>query len=134
MVLGPHRSGPKSSFRNEGTRSLMTNAVGIRRQAERGADGRPAVDRLGRAVGAGRAAVAGEGAALPLSRPEAVAGPGGAAGDLVRAAYGDLVDAPASRAWVRFRRHLLAASRRVAEGGRLGAATRAAACASAHGG
>jgi Putative transposase of IS4/5 family (DUF4096) len=33
----------------EGTRSLMTNGVGIRRQARRGADGCCAVDRFGRA-------------------------------------------------------------------------------------
>src|SRR6266511_2541400 len=116
----------KSSFRNEGTRSLTANAVGIRRQAERGADGRRAVDRVRRAVGAGRAAVAGEGAALPLSRPEATAGPGGAAGDLVRVAHGDLVDAPAGRAWFRLRGDLLAAARRVAEGRRVGAAAPAA--------
>jgi hypothetical protein len=36
----------KSSNRNEGTRSLTTNAVGIRRQAGRGADGCCAVGRV----------------------------------------------------------------------------------------
>ena len=43
----------RAPFGNEGTRSLTTNAVGIRRQAERGVDGNCAVDRLGRVVGAG---------------------------------------------------------------------------------
>jgi rhamnose transport system permease protein len=38
---------PKKSNRNEGTRSLATNAVVIRRQAGRGSDGRCAVDRVG---------------------------------------------------------------------------------------
>src|SRR5947209_2299880 len=83
----------KSSFRNEGTRSLTTNAVGIRRQAGRGADGCCAVDRFGRVVGVGRAAVAGEGAALSLSGSQAAAGSAGAAGDFVRVAHGDVVDA-----------------------------------------
>jgi Putative transposase of IS4/5 family (DUF4096) len=36
---------------NEGTRSLTTNAIGIRRQAGRDADGCRAVDRFRRAVG-----------------------------------------------------------------------------------
>jgi hypothetical protein len=112
----------KSSFRNEGTRLLTANAVGIRRQAERGADGRRAVDRLGRVVGAGRAVAAGEGAALPLSRSEAAAGSAGAAGDPVCAAHRDLVDASAGRAWFRLGRDLLASPGRVAEGGRVGAA------------
>ncbi len=49
------RERTKNSFLNEGTRSLLTNAVGICRQAWRGADGCCAVDRVGRAVGAGRA-------------------------------------------------------------------------------
>src|SRR5207302_4860051 len=88
----------KSSFRNEGTRSLTTNAVGIRRQAGRGADGRRAVDRFGRVVGTGRAAVAGAGAALSLSGSQAAAGSAGAAGDFVRVAHGDGVDASAERA------------------------------------
>jgi hypothetical protein len=48
----------------EGTRSLTTNAVGIPRQAGRGADGRRVVGRLGRAL-AGRAAVTEESSALP---------------------------------------------------------------------
>src|SRR5205823_2912018 len=39
-------------------------------------------------VGAGPAVAAGEGAAHPLSGSEAVAGSGGAAGDLVRVAHG----------------------------------------------
>src|SRR6266540_275598 len=95
-------------------------------KAERGADGRRAVDRLGRVVGAGRAAVAGEGAALSLSGSEAAAGPGGAAGDLVRVAHGDLVDASAGRAWFWLRGDLLAAARRVAEGRGVGAAAPAA--------
>src|SRR5262245_36582528 len=56
----------------------MANAVGIRRQAGRGVDGCCAVDRLGRVVGVGRAAVAEGGAA----------GSAGVAGDLVRAADG----------------------------------------------
>src|SRR6266851_3469562 len=98
----------RASFVMKGPAPLTTNAVCVRRQAERGADGRRAVDRLGRAVGAGRAAVAGEGAALPLSGPEATAGPGGAAGDLVRVAHRDLVDAPAGRAWLWLRGDLLA--------------------------
>src|SRR6266699_6951626 len=50
-----------------GTRSPATNAVVIRRQAGRGADGCRAVDRLGGIVGAGRAVAAEEAAALPLS-------------------------------------------------------------------
>src|SRR5207244_8227310 len=58
----------KRSNRNEGTRSLATNAVGIRRQAGRGADGCCAVDRVGWAVGAVRAVAAGGGAAFPLPR------------------------------------------------------------------
>jgi catechol 2,3-dioxygenase-like lactoylglutathione lyase family enzyme len=61
--------GLTNSSRNEGTRSLTTNAVGIRRQAGRGADGCCAVDRFGRAVGAARAAFAEGGAAFPLSGP-----------------------------------------------------------------
>src|SRR5438128_12258773 len=104
------RPPPKSSFRNEGTRSLATNAVGICRQAGRGADGCRAVDRVGRVVGVGRAAAAGEGAALSLSGSEAAAGSGGAAGDPVRVADGDLVDAPAGRARLRLGRDLLAAA------------------------
>src|SRR5262245_12978496 len=45
-------SSTKSPFRNEaGTCRLVTNAVGIRRQVGRGADGRRAVDRVGRALG-----------------------------------------------------------------------------------
>ena len=40
----------KKSNRNEGTRQLTTNAVGTCRQAGRGADGRCAVDRVGRVV------------------------------------------------------------------------------------
>src|SRR4051812_18352329 len=45
----------KKSFLNEGTASLATNAVGIGRQSERGADGYSAVGGVGRVVGAGRA-------------------------------------------------------------------------------
>ena len=106
----------------------MTNAVGIRRQAGRGADGCCAVGRLGRVVGACRAAAAEEGAAFPLPGSQAVAGPAGVAGDLVRACtpgspgricraelgFGSGVD-------------LLAATRRVAASGRLGATARVAA-------
>ena len=40
----PHRA--KNSFLNEGTRSLTTNAVGVCRQAGRGADGCRAVGRV----------------------------------------------------------------------------------------
>src|SRR2546427_13169101 len=53
----------KNSNRNEGTRSLATNAVGIRRQAG-GSDGCRAVDRFGRVVGADRGAAAEGGAAV----------------------------------------------------------------------
>jgi predicted RNA-binding Zn ribbon-like protein len=63
------KAASKNSNRNEGTRSLTTNAVGIRRQAGRGADGCCAVDRFGRTVGAARAAFAEGGAAFPLSGP-----------------------------------------------------------------
>jgi hypothetical protein len=66
-------TGFKNSIHNEGTRSLTTKAVSIRRQAERGADGERAVGRLGRAVGAGRAAVAEAGASVSLSGEEASA-------------------------------------------------------------
>src|SRR4029077_1009460 len=107
----------KSSFRNDaGTRVVMAKAVGTCRQAGRGADGRCAVDRLGRVVGVGRAAAAEGGATGSLSGSEAVAGSAGAAGDLVRAAHGDLVAASAARARLRLRRDLLAADGRVAEG------------------
>src|SRR5262249_60115078 len=60
-----------------------------------------------------------------LSGSEAAAGPGGAARDLVCAAYRDLVAASAARARLRVRGDLLAADGRVAEGRRLGAAARA---------
>jgi transposase len=88
---------PKKSFPNEGTRPLMANGVGIRRQAWRGADGCCAVDRLGRVVGAGRAVASDRGASVPLSGSQAFAGQAGVAGDLVRVAHGDRVDAPAAR-------------------------------------
>lgn len=119
--------GPKNSFQKEGTSGLTTKAVGIRRQAERGADGRRAVDRLGRALGVGRAVAAGQGAALSLSRSQAPARPRSAAGDPVRTAHGDLVDAPAGRARLRLGGDLLAPPRRVAEGRRVGTAARVAA-------
>jgi len=85
------------------------------------------VDRVGRVVGVDRAAVAGEGASFPLSGAEAAAGSAGVAGDLVRAAHGDLVAASAARARFRFGCDVLAADGRVAEGGRLGAPARASA-------
>src|SRR5205823_2047491 len=65
----PSGTPTKKSFLNKGTHSEAANAVGIRRQAGRGADGRRAVDRLGRVVGAGRAAATGEGATPPLWIP-----------------------------------------------------------------
>ena len=64
---------PKKSFLNEGTRFLTANAVGISLQARRRADGYCTVERLGRSLGAGRAAAAEEGAAFPLPGPEAAA-------------------------------------------------------------
>src|SRR4051812_41994367 len=91
----------------------------------------------------GRAGVAGglflvapgvAGAAVSLSRPQAAAGSAGVAGDLVRAAHGDRVAAPADRARLRLRRHLLATAGRVAAGRGVGRAARAAACAFAGGG
>src|SRR6266545_3653965 len=94
----------------------MTNAVGIRRQAGRGADGCCAVDRVGRVVGADRAAAAEAEAPPALSGPEALAGPAGAAGDSVRAAHGDRLAASAARARLRFRLDLLPAAGRVAAG------------------
>ena len=102
---------PKNSFQKEGTRSVTTNAVGICRRAGRGAGGCCAVDRFGRVVGADRAAVAEEGAAFSLSRSQAPARPRGIARDSVRVADGDLVDASAGRARLRFRGDVLAAAR-----------------------
>src|SRR5262245_61634022 len=87
----------------KGTRSLTTNAVGIRRQAGRGADGCRTVDRFRRAVGVVRAAVAEEGAALSVSRSEAAGRPAGVAGDLVCAAHRGRVAASAARARLRLR-------------------------------
>ena len=115
----------KKSFPNEGTRSLMTKPVGIGRQAERGADGYRAVDRLRRVVGVGRAAAPEEGAAFPLPRPQALPRPASAAGDPLRSPHGDRVDAPAARARLRIRGHLLAAPGRVAAGRGMGASARA---------
>ena len=65
------RLGLRDRIGMKGPASLTTNAVGIRRQAGRGADGCCAVDRVGRVVGAGRAAVAEGGAAFSLSGPQA---------------------------------------------------------------
>jgi Transposase DDE domain len=121
----------KKPFLNEGTRSLTTKAVGIRRQGGRGADGRCAVDRLGRVVGAGRAVAAESRAAFPLPGSEAAAGSAGAAGDLVRAAHRDRVDAVTGRARFWLWCHVLAALGRVAAGGSVGATARGAACAAA---
>src|SRR6266699_628430 len=109
-----------------GTRSPATHAVVIRRQAGRGADGCRAVDRLG-GMGAGRSVAAEEAAALPLSGAQAVAGSGGSAGDPVRAAHGDRLAASAAGARLRLWLDLLPAHGRVAAGGRMGAAARAAA-------
>jgi hypothetical protein len=89
------RNGAKNSHRNEGTRSLTTNAVGICRQAWRGADGCCAVGGVGRVVVADRAAVAEGRAAIPLSGSEALARSAGAARDPVRALHGDRVAASA---------------------------------------
>jgi transposase-like protein len=86
----------KYSNRNEGACSLTSNAVGIRRQGERGADGYRTVGCVGWFVGADRAAVAEGGASLPLSRSQAAARPGRVAGDLVRAAHGDRLAASAA--------------------------------------
>src|SRR6266511_4355076 len=72
-------------------------------------------------------AVAEGGATVSLSGPEAAVGSAGVAGDLVRVAHGDVVDASTARAGFRFGRDLLAAVGRVAEGRCLGAAARAAA-------
>src|SRR5919198_4821390 len=88
----------KNPHRNEGTRSLTTNAVGTCHQAGRDADGCCAVGRIERVVGADRAVAAEGGAALPLSGSEAAAGSAGAAGDLVRSLHGDRVAASAGRA------------------------------------
>jgi hypothetical protein len=110
-----------------GTRQLTPNAVGICPQARRGADGRCAVDRVRRAVGAGRAAAAEEGAALSLSGPQTAAGSASVAGDLVRAAHRDRLAARAGRTRIRLGRDLLAALGRVAAGrGLAGAACSAA--------
>ena len=117
-----------SSNRNEGTRSLTTNAVGICRQAGRGVDGCCAVDRFGRVVGACGAVVAEDAAAFSLSGPEAAARSRGVAGDLVRAAYRDRLAASAAGAGLREWRDLLPALGRVAESKGVGAAARALAC------
>src|SRR5712692_6887271 len=84
-------------------------AVGVRRQAGRDADGRRAVDRVGWDVGAGRAAVAEAGAvasgwAQPPSRPT------DAVGDLVRVAHRHRLAALAAGAGLRLGRNLLAAA------------------------
>src|ERR1051325_11790902 len=102
------RRATKKSFLNEGTRSLTTNGVGIRRQAGRGADGCRAVDRLRRVVGAVRAALAEEGAALSVSGPQAFRRPAGVAGDPVCAAHRDRLAASAARARPRLGRDVVA--------------------------
>src|SRR5215203_4511126 len=84
-------------------------AVGTCRQAGEGAGVCRAVDRVGRVVGADRAVVAEGGAALPVPGSQAAAGSGGLAGDLVRAAHGDRLAAPAARARLRLRLDLLSA-------------------------
>ena len=92
-----------------GTRALTTNGVGIRRQGGRGADGCCAVDRLGRVVGADRAAAAEEGAvASGWAQPPS--GSADAVGDPVCAPHRDRLEAPSGGAWVRLGRHLLAAA------------------------
>ena len=81
LVPSLHQSGEsetrgsitKNWHRNEGTRSLTTNAVGTCRQAWRGADGCCAVDCVGRVVVADRAASAEGRAAVSLSGSQAAA-------------------------------------------------------------
>ena len=86
------RPPPKKSFHIEGTHSVTAKASGIRRQAERGADGYCTVGCLERAVGAGRALAPQIGAALSLSRQKAPVRSPGPAGDPLRAAHGNRLD------------------------------------------
>jgi hypothetical protein len=116
-----------------GTRLVTAKAVGIRRQAGRGADGRRAVDRFRRAVGVDRAAVAEEEAALPLPGSQASARSASAAGNPLRLAHGRRLAASARRARLRLGRDVLAPLERVAAGGGVGAAALALARAPAGG-
>src|SRR2546421_6698425 len=116
----------KSSLQNEGTSGLTTNCIGIRHQAERGADEcASAVGGQRRVVGARRAAVAEGRAEVQVPGSEAVVGSAGAVRDLVRAAYGNSVDALAAGARLRLRVHLLAQVGGVAAGWPVGEAARA---------
>jgi len=97
------------------------------RRIEGEADGRAAMDRARRALGADRAAAAQARAPLPLAGPPAPARPAGALRHPLRAAQRHRLGSPAAAARLRQRDHLLATARRMAAGRGLGEAARPAA-------